>query len=117
MRILEDVSFFDSAGKEWKAPAGSIVDGASIPRAFWTAIGSPFVGMYRRASVIHDVACQDRTEPHRAVHDMLFEAMILDGVPLTKARIMHDAVMTTGPKWSADGTDLIVYGGEDEEML
>ena len=51
MILLEDVSF-TSKGKIWTAPAGSVIDGASIPRFFWRVIGSPFIGYYRRASVV-----------------------------------------------------------------
>jgi len=32
MELLEDFSFVDAKGTSWLAPAGSIVNGASIPR-------------------------------------------------------------------------------------
>jgi Protein of unknown function (DUF1353) len=31
MRLMEDFAFVDSVGKTWVAPAGAIIDGASIP--------------------------------------------------------------------------------------
>lgn len=99
MLILEDVSFVDVTGKEWLAPAGSVVDGASVPRFFWRIIGSPFVGKYRRASVIHDVYCVTRSEPCEEVHSMFKEAMLTDSVRPDKAETMFNAVVTFGPKW------------------
>lgn len=105
MILLEDVSFIDDNGKEWTAPAGSEIDGASIPRFFWRVIGSPFVGKYRRASVIHDVYCVTRTEPYKAVHQMFYEAMKCDGVSKAKRVSMYNAVAGFGPKWDGQGND------------
>lgn len=34
--------------------AGFVYDGASIPRLFWSLIGSPFTGTHTRAAFIHD---------------------------------------------------------------
>lgn len=107
MQLLEIIIFKDSTGKIWTAPAGSIVDGASIPRFFWRAIGSPFVGLYRRASVVHDVYCATRSEPHEAVHKMFLDAMLADGVSEDKALSMYQAVAMFGPKWDKDGNDLL----------
>jgi hypothetical protein len=57
MKLLGDFHFNDSDGRRWRAPTGSQIDGASIPRALWTLVGSPYTGNYRRASIVHDVAC------------------------------------------------------------
>ena len=99
MLILEAINFTDSSGKVWHVPAGSLVDGASIPRFFWRVIGSPFVGKYRRATVIHDVYCDTRKEPHELVHAMFDEAMECDGVSEKKRATMYNTVATFGPKW------------------
>lgn len=99
MRLIESLSYTDSTGTTWRAQAGDIVDGASIPRFFWRFIGSPFVGKYRRPSVIHDVYCASKTLPHRAVHKMFYEAMIADDVPKLKAKAMYYAVRAGGPRW------------------
>lgn len=44
--------------------AGFVYDGASIPRLFWSLIGSPFTGTHTRAAFIHDALyageCYDR---------------------------------------------------------
>lgn len=99
MRLREEFSFIDGKGKKWTAPADSIIDGASIPRICWFIISSPFVGHYRRASVIHDVYCVTKSEPHKEVHKMFYNAMIADGVSKRKAKAMYYAVKVGGPKW------------------
>ena len=68
MQLICPVIFTDKQGKKWTAKAGDCVDGASIPKFFWRFIGSPFVGRYRRPSVIHDVYCESKTEPCEKVH-------------------------------------------------
>lgn len=99
MELLLDVSYQDKKGKTWFAPTGSIVDGASIPRVCWTLIGSPFSGKYRRSSVIHDVYCKTKSEPHKQAHKMFYEAMRTDKVNYFKAKAMYFAVKIGGPKW------------------
>jgi hypothetical protein len=37
------------------ASPGFIWDGASIPRAAWSFIGSPFRGRYQQAALVHDI--------------------------------------------------------------
>jgi hypothetical protein len=101
MRLLCEFSFVDPRGKRWTAPLGALVDGASIPHALWSVVGSPFTGDYRRASVLHDHYCQVKTEPHKAVHRMFYEAMLSDGVGPTQAAYIYQAVRFFGPKWRA----------------
>src|SRR5690242_3570669 len=54
MRLIEPFEYIGPDGRRWPVPAGTVVDGASIPQAFWSIIGGPFEGAYRPASVIHD---------------------------------------------------------------
>src|SRR5215212_6173826 len=56
MRLLSAFAYKDPSNHVWTAPVNSIIDGASIPRIFWTIAGGPFEGKYRKASVVHDVA-------------------------------------------------------------
>ena len=100
MRLLHDLTYTDKRGVAWLAPAGSIIDGASIPRLLWTLSGSPYVGMHRRASIIHDVYCCSQDRPHQAVHRMFYEAMIDSGVSPGAARRKYLAVKLFGPKWN-----------------
>jgi Protein of unknown function (DUF1353) len=99
MRLLADFAYVDSRGLRWLAPKGSLVDGASIPRVFWTSIGGPFEGKYRLASVVHDVACREKKQTWRAVHRMFYNASRLAGVDPVQARIMYGAVFHFGPRW------------------
>lgn len=84
MRLIEDFAYFDDAGRRWRAPKGSIVDGASIPRIAWSFIGGPFEGPYREASVIHDVACSAKLAPWLLVHEVFYTAMLASKVPIPK---------------------------------
>lgn len=99
MRLLSDFAYVDPNGLEWEAPNGWIIDGASIPKIFWTAVGSPFEGPYRRASVIHDVACDQKIRPWQAVHRTFYNAMRAEGLGAIKAKIMYAAVYAGGPRW------------------
>ncbi len=99
MILLEDVAYIDGAGRTWTACAGDRIDGASIPRILWRVIGSPFIGHYRRASVIHDVYCIKKTMPYYEVHQVFDEMMRDDKVPPWKRRMMAQAVKRFGPKW------------------
>jgi len=99
MELLEDFKFIDPNGKEWLAAKGRRIDGASIPRILWTVAGDPFIGDYRRASVLHDVACDDKVEPDKSVHRMFYDAMICDGVDHETAAKFYTAVRLFGPKW------------------
>lgn len=99
MVVLEDLHYVDSKGVVWTAPEGSEIDGASIPKFFWRLMGSPFVGKFRRASVIHDVYCKTQSRPAQDVHDTFREMMLSDGVSKKKAFIMFHAVDKGGPRW------------------
>lgn len=99
MRLLETVRFTDSKGVVWVAQEQALIDGASIPKFFWRVIGSPFIGYYRRPSVIHDVYCVNQMRPAQDVHDCFYEMMIADGVPAVRAKTMFEAVDKFGPRW------------------
>lgn len=99
MRLLESFSFTDPHGIRWDAPAGWVVDGASIPQQAWSTIGGPFEGIYRNASVIHDVACDKRDRPWTDAAWVFHEAMLASGVHPAQAQIMFAAVWGFGPKW------------------
>jgi hypothetical protein len=99
MRLLDDFAYVDPFGSRWDAPKGSIVDGASIPKFAWSFIGGPFEGSYRNASVIHDVACEQRSRDWRTVHEAFYTGMLASGVQVLKAKIMYAAVYFLGPRW------------------
>ncbi|MEW7988611.1 MAG: DUF1353 domain-containing protein [Candidatus Thiodiazotropha sp.] len=99
MKLKEDFTFVDQNGKQWIVTKGAKVDGASIPWVFWRIVGPPFVGDYRRASVVHDFYCDNKSESWQDVHKMFYDASIAGGVPETKAKIMYAAVYAGGPRW------------------
>ena len=100
MKLLQDFTYVDPNGSFWKTPKGTIVDGASIPKIFWTTIGGPFEGKYRNASVVHDYYCQKPyTSTWKKVHKMFYDACITGGVSKTKAKVMYAAVYAGGPRW------------------
>jgi len=100
MELIEDFGFVDASGLEWPVPPKTRVDGASIPQALWSIVGSPFTGRYRDASVIHDYYCDVRLRRWQAVHRVFYDAMIVSGVSAARAKIMYAAVYFAGPRWS-----------------
>ncbi len=99
MELLEDVCYIGPDGYEWPAPKGDVVDGASIPKVFWSVIGGPYEGEYRFASVFHDVGCDRRFATWQDVHYMFYTAMRANGVPEKQAKIMYAGVYRFGPRW------------------
>lgn len=100
MQLLSAYRYVDGCGVAWHVPMGAIVDGASIPQAFWHITGGPWEGQFRNASVVHDWYCVTRSRPWRRVHRLFYEAMLTAGVGRPKAAIMYAAVMVGGPRWS-----------------
>ena len=99
MQLTQRFAFIDPRGKEWVAPNGSVVNGASIPGSLWSVVGGPYEGQYRHASVIHDVACEEMTSKWDDVHNMFYEACRCGGVSEAKAKTMYFAVYNFGPRW------------------
>lgn len=99
MRLIEPFAYLSPSKVLWDAPAGSVVDGASIPQVAWTIIGGPYEGNYREASVIHDVACVRKNRPWQEVHYVFYTAMLASGVGPIRAKVMYAAVYHFGPRW------------------
>ena len=95
MSLIADFWFTDPQGNRWDAPAQSIIDGASIPRALWTLIGSPYTGDYRRASIVHDIACEEaagNSAKRKAADRMFFHACMAGGCSWREAAILYVGV-------------------------
>jgi uncharacterized membrane protein YgcG len=99
MRLLAPFTYVDPNGVTWTAPAGWVIDGASIPIFAWSIIGGPYNGKYRNASVIHDVACDQKAQPWESVHEAFYYAMLASGVEPWRAKVMYAAVYHFGPRW------------------
>ncbi len=112
MKLTKDFTFVDAAGLTWTARKNAVINGASIPQIFWTAFGPPFVGEYRRASVVHDYYCGVRTRPAEATHHMFYEACLAGGVGTIKAKTMYATVKAFGPSWRTLSGALAINGLE-----
>jgi Protein of unknown function (DUF1353) len=99
MTLLSELHYTDPDGVVWIAPAGSVVDGASIPRVLWSFMGGPFDGKYRNASVLHDVAYDEKTRPWKQCDRMFYNAMRCSGVSATEAKTMYYALYRHGRHW------------------
>ena len=108
MRVLELFTYTDPAGTSWDAPAASVIDGASIPRALWTLVGSPYTGDYRRASIVHDIACvragPDRRK-RREVDRMFYHACRAGDCSVFQSIILYlgvriGAIWSSVPSWA-----------------
>ena len=99
MTLLSELRYTDPEGVLWIAPAGSVVDGASIPRVLWSLMGGPFDGKYRNASVLHDVAYDQKTRPWKLCDRMFYNAMRCSGVAATEAKTMYYALYRHGRHW------------------
>jgi hypothetical protein len=100
MRMLEDFWYIDPNGKTWKAPAGSVINGASIPRPLWSTVGSPYTDDYRCASVVHDVACGDPAIPREEADKMFYFACLAGGCSTFQAKLLYAGVRVGA--WSKD---------------
>lgn len=105
-RLSHDFVFIDDKGKKWRAPlwveGGFEANGASIPKVFWSFFGSPWVGEYRNASIIHDYYCDEEIGLSSEVHLMFYEACKASGLNDKKAYIAYYAVRVGGPYWGEE---------------
>jgi len=99
MTVMTELSYTDPQGTIWDAPAGSVTDGASIPRYLWSVMGGPFEGKYRNASVLHDVAYEKHNRPSWDCDRMFYNAMRCSGVSVGEAKTMYYALYKFGRHW------------------
>jgi hypothetical protein len=95
MTLLEDFWFSDPAGRRWPAERDyDRMDGASIPRPLWSLIGSPYTGDYRRASIVHDKACEGSPSQaeRRAADRMFYHACRTGGCSVWEATLLYIGV-------------------------
>jgi hypothetical protein len=96
MTLLNELRYTDPKGVVWIAPAGSKVDGASIPRSLWSLMGGPFEGKYRNGSVLHDVAYEQHIRPWQECDRMFYNAMRCSGVGALEAKTMFYSLYRFG---------------------
>ena len=101
-RLDRDLTFVDGAGLVWKAIAGDVTDGASIPEVFLAITGPRFEPDFLPAAIVHD----HYTDKGHLVREwwaaarMFYEAMRANGTVNGKAKLMYYAVFVFGPHWS-----------------
>lgn len=61
-------------GTRYVVPAGTLTDGASIPRVLWPIVGHP-MGRYYPAAVVHDYLVRQPSTP-RAEADAVFRVLL-----------------------------------------
>jgi hypothetical protein len=106
MKLMNSFKYTEPSERVWTAPVGRSVDGASIPEFLWSIAGSPFTGNYRRATVIHDIACQDKPHTSDIAHKAFYLAMKCDKTDEWTARLFYLAVLNFGPQWDVDRSPL-----------
>ncbi|MGF6331135.1 hypothetical protein ABH909_004013 [Pseudomonas sp. BS3782 TE3695] len=99
MKLLEDFFYTDPNNRIWPALMDSVVNGASIPAALWSTVGSPYTGDYRRASIVHDVACDSPIVVRKDADVMFFYACLAGGCGLLQGRTLYAGVRIGA--WSA----------------
>jgi len=99
MTLLNTLRYIDPKGEVWIAPAGSVVDGATIPRSLWSLMGGPFEGKYRNASVLHDVSYTQHNRLWEECDRMFYNAMRCSGVSAVEAKTMYYALYKLGRHW------------------
>lgn len=73
-------------------PKGFKWDGASIPRVFWSVIGSPFSPDLMRASLIHDFLYRRKDVRAKCTDVTFYKVLLADGVSKLRAYIMYKSV-------------------------
>src|SRR5207244_3970627 len=116
MTLLSELRYIDPDGVVWIAPTGSVVDGASIPRVLWSFMGGPFDGKYRNASVLHDVAYDQKTRPWKEADRMFYNAMRCSGVSPTEAKTMYYALYRHGRHWKYLRGVAIASAGDEQTV-
>lgn len=108
-----DVSFdacvyVDPTGYRWKAPRGTITDGASIPTACLSFVGDRRDARWRGAALMHDAYCgranstgdSYRKATWQRVNRMFYDACLAGGTPRMKASLMYSAVWLFNRRWT-----------------
>ena len=111
---LRPLTFVAADGTEWQAPKNTLTDGASIPSLLVSMVGDPTSPEFLEAGIMHDAysgfgneaLATYQSRPWEDVHRMFYDALIVDGVPTQKAKIMFAAVYLAGPRWEDPGRDL-----------
>ncbi|WP_181366478.1 DUF1353 domain-containing protein [Albidovulum aquaemixtae] len=114
-RLVEEFHFIDPNQIDWSVPSGTCVNGASIPAAFWSVMGGPWSGKYRRASVIHDHYVRTRVRTWQDTHRAFYYGMRAGDVSATQAKLMYYAVRRFGKRWDLKTRSLPECGSDNTD--
>lgn len=117
--VHKDIAFISAQYYEptlFAIPAGFSFDGASIPRAFWSAVTTPFHPSVIRAAIAHDWLYYTHIYSRQVCDRMLLDIMKYDGVSLLRRRAIYRAVrLFGGGYWDNDENDIAVLEALSEK--
>lgn len=94
---MEDLVYVDEDGFRYTAPAGTLTDFASVPRAVWWIW--PKNGRHSPAAVIHDHQCTERRFDSATVHALYRRALRACGCAWVTQAGQWLAVRLFGPRF------------------
>lgn len=98
IELTKNFNFFIDLKSYW-LPSGYQCDGASIPRIFWSIIGSPFDPEKVPAAFCHDAIYLTHAVSRPVADEVLFQLLLQGGCRLRTARTMWTAVRV-GAWWA-----------------
>ena len=112
--LLEPLRYLWNLDYSMEVPVGFEWNGASIPRAAWTALGiTPFDPRVMRASCVHDWFYTLQNGSRRAADELFRKMLIEDGISEPDSYVMYLAVRQFGTAYWKDAEDL----RREEELL
>ena len=102
-RLGEQLVFRQGDGTEWISPSGAILDGRSVPSLFVKVIGHPFESTFRKSAVSYDYAVKSKQQPWETAQRMFFDALLVEGVPESDAKVMYLLLSGSGTRWALPG--------------
>jgi len=103
LRLLEDFTFREPTAI-WVVPAGSIVDGRSLPTLFRSLFGRPFESNFRKTAVVYDYAAKSRQRSWAESQRMFYNGLLAEGVIPGEAKVMYMLLNATGSRWEIQGS-------------
>jgi hypothetical protein len=101
--VVEAFTYVASSGIHYTVPVGQLSDGASIPRALWSVIGSPLTGRYRNIALVHDYLYRMQITSKDEADDVLLDGMRLGGCTETEYLAIYEGVHAGGQiAWNED---------------
>lgn len=98
--------YFHIDGRMVWIPAGYVCDGASIPRLFWSIVGSPFDPINVVGAWAHDYIYLTHLTDRNTADEVAFQIWRQAGMTLRKARVMWFAVNKfAGFAWKNNESD------------